>query len=807
MKTRYILHPASFILSLVLLTALPARAQWIGGDTGVYNTAGNWSPTFNGTFNVNPTSAYDITLNANIAANTALTLSYTGAQNFTLRSDSATNRIFTLSGNWSFAIPTGARTITIGTIAEPITLATGAATRTIATNSALNSVIINATLSGASIFDFTGAGSVTLNADNSGYTGSVRNGGVDMLIGHNNALGSNTFLINNNSARLSASGGARTIANNVTASNDLEFRGSNNITFTGTTTLTNNMRFIGTNTGTSTLGDVFLSNSNVTGRTMNLQGNGTISGVIANFNGSGVAGNVQKSQGGTWTLTNGNSTYTGVTTMSQSGFLEVSKLADGGMASSIGASSNAAANLVFNDNPSNLRYIGTGDSTDRLFTVLVTGALFASGSGAINFTNTGAIAWGPIVNTTRGLTLGGTNTGNNTLSALIQNNGTGVVSITKADAGTWVLSGTNTNTGVTTINAGTLAVTNIADGGVASALGQSTNAVTNLVLANNTTLRYTGGTASTDRRFTVSGTAAGHQATIEASGTGAVTFANATGPAWGANNQTRTLNLSGTNTDNNTIASVIANNGSGAVGITKSGVGKWVLSGANTYTGATTVSAGTLLVNGSLAAGSAVSVASGAILGGSGTINGTTTIQSGGILSPGNSPGLQNMGTLVLIDGGNYNWQVLNATGLAGTGFDTINLTGSLNLAGLTGGTDFNINLWSLSSIGPDVNGNALNFDNTLNQSWTLVTTGNAITGFDASEFTVNVGANVGAGTAGFSNALAGGVFSVALSGDSTDLLLNYTAIPEPSTYAMLGLGLGALVWLRRKNKNKNKKV
>jgi len=85
------------------------------------------------------------------------------------------------------------------------------------------------------------------------------------------------------------------------------------------------------------------------------------------------------------------------------------------------------------------------------------------------------------------------------------------------------------------------------------------------------------------------------------------------------------------------------------------------------------------------------------------------------------------------------------------------------------------------------------------NQSWTLVTTGNVITGFDATEFTINVAANAGA--AGFSNALGGGVFSVALSGDSTDLLLNYTAIPEPSTYAMLGLGLGLLVWLRRKNK------
>jgi len=156
------------------------------------------------------------------------------------------------------------------------------------------------------------------------------------------------------------------------------------------------------------------------------------------------------------------------------------------------------------------------------------------------------------------------------------------------------------------------------------------------------------------------------------------------------------------------------------------------------------------------------------------------------------------MGSLVLNDGGNYNWQILDATGVVGVGFDTINLTGSLDLTGLTGATDYNINLWSLSSIGPDVDGNAANFNNANNQTWTLVTTGNVITGFDASEFTVNFLANAGAG--GFSNALLpGGAFTVALSGDSTDLVLNFTAVPEPSTMALVTISLTAAMIFRRR--------
>jgi len=72
--------------------------------------------------------------------------------------------------------------------------------------------------------------------------------------------------------------------------------------------------------------------------------------------------------------------------------------------------------------------------------------------------------------------------------------------------------------------------------------------------------------------------------------------------------------------------------------LTKLGPGTLTLSGNNTYTGTTMVSAGTLVVNGSIG-GSGVSVAANATLGGTGVILSPVTGSAGAIVAPGDSIG------------------------------------------------------------------------------------------------------------------------------------------------------------------------
>jgi autotransporter-associated beta strand protein len=281
----------------------------------------------------------------------------------------------------------------------------------------------------------------------------------------------------------------------------------------------------------------------------------------------------------------------------------------------------------------------------------------------------------------------------------------------------------------------------------------------------------------------------------------------------GAINNTGTLTHIGTGSGDATINSVIGTN---VTGVTQnSATSKMVLTGTNTYSGPTTVQAGTLALSstGLIANTSTIDVRSGATfdvsavsgytvgasqtLKGNGTIKGATTIN--GTLAPGASPGIltQDGGSMQLGVGGDDNWQILDATGVAGTGYDTTNLINgaTLDLSLLSAGNTFNINLWSLSSIGPDVNGDATNFNNANSYSWTLFSTGTAISGFSTDKFTINTGAFNG--TSGFSNALGGGAFSVGLADGNTDLVLNFTPIPEPRA-ALLG-GLGMLALLRRR--------
>jgi len=166
---------------------------------------------------------------------------------------------------------------------------------------------------------------------------------------------------------------------------------------------------------------------------------------------------------------------------------------------------------------------------------------------------------------------------------------TGNRAVTLGGAGTLVLAGSNEYTGATTLNGGTLVATSLADGGLASSIGQSTSNAANLVL-NGGTLKYNGGPASTNRQLTL-GTAGG---TLDASGTGAIRF-TASAPVALSGTGTRTLTLAGSNAEGNELAATLGDDTAGnATSLVKSGSGTWIVRGANTHSGGTAVAEGTL---------------------------------------------------------------------------------------------------------------------------------------------------------------------------------------------------------------------
>ena len=401
------------------------------------------------------------------------------------------------------------------------------------------------------------------------------------------------------------------------------------LTFTGSIVPANGRYQLGGGTGTLTLPNAQLTGANRlevrNGGAVQLLGDNTYTGsttILTKFTRTNDA--VAAADSNDPDLSDGTTYFRQVAPT-----LVVDKLANGGVASSIGSASSDATNLFIHG--STLKYIGAGDTTNRLFTIGTGGATIdASGSGALTFSNAGAI---------------GRDEAEDRDGSLDDFTGTrdsfGIYDMTDTSDIMPGMSVTDPDPdqvigpppfGPPLIPAGAV-VTGVSDDGTTLGIDKSYG----FRLKANTRIVF--------------GTVA------------------------------RTLTLSGSNTGSNTMASLITNSDKGgAVNIEKTGDGTWVLTGDNPYTGATSVSDGTLLINGTQTGGGAYTVATGATVGGGGTLDGALT--ASGVVSPG---AVGAAGTLLVTGGAAFNsgsTALFQLGGTAANQFDQLNLTGALSAGG-----------------------------------------------------------------------------------------------------------------------------
>ncbi len=715
-------------------------------------------------------------------------------------------------------------------------------------NVAINGVVTvttNETYTGSTILNNTG-NPLTLNLGNGGTTG--------MVAGNIVTTGTNTGVQFNRSDAVTyggvISGGGFLNKNNTNA---LTLTGQN--TYASSTNVNGGTLIIGTPNALPTTTGLGLA----TGATLDVANDQTITRFISNSPGSTIkiesGQTLTAALGSSLTTNNGFGTafygnITDGTVPGAGGNLVIGADSDGRTIGLYGTNTYTGGTTI---NPNGKLLLGnndTGGTTGSIVgNVLDNGLLIFNRGSTTTFSGvisgSGSVAEGVLGGTTTGdLKLTGANTytgGTSVYSkALILGNGgttgsivgnvtlfnnaalgfnrsdavtfpgvvSGTGSLVKGSTGTLTLTGQSTYTGTTSVSGGTLVVGAVNALPVTTQLSLGTSAL--LEIANDQTIAgfFTNSPGSsllidTGKTLTVAMANANTFTTFAGDVNGTGTFAvngaggtivNLTGNVTAPTSQgTGALLVLGSNpipissvlqfTGNTTQTLNNVISGSGSI---VTSLGTTTFTAPSTYTGGTVINGGKLIINNSSGSGTGsgpVVVTSGGVLGGSGIISGAVTLNTGSILSPGNSPGTLTVGAANFLGGAAFAFDINDATGSAGTNWDVLNITGGLVITS-TNATPFVITLTSLNGIAA---GTAANFNSTLAYSWQFLTAGGGITGFTSPAiFSLN--------TTQFQNGLGGGTFGVSMTGNS--LFVNFTPVPEPSTWALLATGLGAFGFL-----------
>jgi autotransporter-associated beta strand protein len=559
----------------------------------------------------------------------------------------------TLSGTNSL---TGGLAVSAGTVTAsalgalgpgPVTnnatlnLTAGAVTYSGLSTALSGSGTVNVTLS-------TGSSTTYLNGDYSGFTG-VWNIGVGAGVGSSKVMmngpdnGAATVVVRTNATLM-----ASTAVNHAAA---LTLQGGSQGEPNGQLRI---------ESGAQWSGNVTLAN-NIVGVTNGFfgctAGTGTISGVISDIGG---AHSVAKLGGGTLALT-GINTYAGDTSV-RAGTLAVNSIRNVGQASALGAPANATDGTIkigTNSTAATLSYFGPGDTSDRIISLNLTNGtatIDMSGTGPLKFTSDLA---SPLTGT-RTLMLQGSTTGTAEFAGSIINGGGSSMHLYKSGSGTWTLSGANTYAGETTITGGKLIAANPGaigtngtlhftgstgileldnDGGPAEAglkidtgvgnigtlaIGRATpgDAITHVLgtlTLSTVTLNVTNGANVTSGtpsvQFTSLNMGGGSGGTTYLIPSSASLCINGPASIYSNGGNAKGPQLDGTSTGNAIMGSI--SNGLGTVFLTKANTSTWTLCGSNTFSGATTINGGLLVLAGT----------NGALLGTSGiTLSGNSTL-------------------------------------------------------------------------------------------------------------------------------------------------------------------------------------